>query len=200
MDSSKADGFNTGLCHRLDTHAVFPVLLANPHAHTCMLPPQVFFYTMTGVRVSKQVSFGPQLEAEGISQACLYPDGIVVLGASSNQLWAVVGLQEPRATRLPGIPGLTGVAGSTSAVSCLAVLEPQFTLSSGLEVGRESRAEGVVGGMCVLCTVSVSVCACILLASHHCSCFLLCWVTPHPMMCLHPSVLMRPPSAGVGCC
>jgi hypothetical protein len=97
---------------------------------------QVFFYSMTGVRVAKQVGFGPQLEAEGISQACLYPDGIVVLGASSNQLWAVVGLQEPRAVRLPPIPGLTGIISSSAAVSCLAVLQPQFTLSNGLEVRR----------------------------------------------------------------
>lgn len=96
---------------------------------------QVYFYSMTGVRVSKQVSFGPQLESEGISQACIYPDGLVVLGASSNQLWAVVGLQEPRAVRLPAIPGLTGNSSSSAAVSCLAVLEPQFTLSNGLEVG-----------------------------------------------------------------
>jgi hypothetical protein len=98
---------------------------------------QVYFYSMTGVRVPKQVSFGPQLEAEGISQACLYPDGFVVLGASSNQLWAVVGLQEPRAVRLPAIPGLTGNSGSNAAVSCLALLEPQFTLSNGLEVSRQ---------------------------------------------------------------
>lgn len=107
----------------------------------CRLPAcgapvlQVYFYSMAGVRVSKQVSFGPQLEAEGVSQACLYPDGLVVLGASSNQLWAVVGLQEPRAVRLPAIPGLTGNSSSSAAVSCLAVLEPQFTLSNGLEVG-----------------------------------------------------------------
>jgi hypothetical protein len=96
---------------------------------------QVYFYSMTGVRVSKQVSFGPQLEAEGISQACLYPDGLVVLGASSKQLWAVIGLQEPRAVRLPRIPGLTNISNSSAAVACMAVLEPQFTLSNGLEVG-----------------------------------------------------------------
>lgn len=97
---------------------------------------------MTGVRVAKQVGFGPQLEAEGISQACLYPDGIVVLGSSSNQLWAVVGLQEPRALRLPAIPGLTGISSSSAAVSCLAVLQPQFTLSNGLEV-REIAASAL---------------------------------------------------------
>lgn len=99
---------------------------------------QVYFYSVTGVRVSKQVSFGPQLEAEGISQACLYPDGIVVLGANSTQLWAAVGLQEPRAVRLPAIPGLTNNSSSSAAVSCLAVLEPQFTLSNGLEVRMHS--------------------------------------------------------------
>lgn len=96
---------------------------------------QVYFYSMTGVRVSKQVSFGPQLEAEGISQACLYPDGLVVLGSNSKQLWAVIGLQEPRAVRLPPIPGLTNISNSSAAVACMAVLEPQFTLSNGLEVG-----------------------------------------------------------------
>jgi hypothetical protein len=96
---------------------------------------QVYFYSMTGVRVSKQVSFGPQLEAEGISQACLYPDGLVVLGSNSKQLWAVIGLQEPRAVRLPPIPGLTNISNSSAAVACLTVLEPQFTLSNGLEVG-----------------------------------------------------------------
>lgn len=95
---------------------------------------KVYFYSMTGARVAKQVSFGPQLEGEGISQACIYPDGLVVLGARSNQLWAVVGLQDPRAVRLPALPGVTGSGGSSAAVSCLAVLEPQFTLSSGLEV------------------------------------------------------------------
>ena len=90
---------------------------------------------MSGTRVAKQVSFGPQLEAEGISKACLYPDGLVVLGALSNQLWAVVGLQDPRAVRLPAIPSVTGTSAGPAAVACMAVLEPQFTLSSGLEVG-----------------------------------------------------------------
>jgi hypothetical protein len=116
---------------------------------------QVFFYSMAGARVAKQVSFGPQLEAEGISQAVVYADGIVVLGARSAQLWAVNGLQEPRAVRLPTVPGLTsssssggssggvaagaGAAGGGGSVSCLAVLEPQFTLSSGLEVRLRLR-------------------------------------------------------------
>lgn len=95
---------------------------------------QIYFYSLTGVRVPKQVSFGPQLEAEGVSQACVHPDSIVVLGASSKQLWAVMGLQEPRAVRLAPVPGLTGISNSTTDASCLAVLEPQFTLSNSLEV------------------------------------------------------------------
>lgn len=77
----------------------------------------------------------------------MYSDGFVVVGSSSCQLWAVAGLQEPCAARLPRIPGLgtlpssgsssnvggAGVQGSAAGV-CLAVLEPRFTLSSGLEV------------------------------------------------------------------
>lgn len=98
---------------------------------------QAFFYSLLGARIPKAVSFGQQLESEGISHICMYSDGFVVVGASSSQFWAVIGLQEPRATRLPQIPGLgSGDAGSlgSSSVSCLAVLEPRFTLSSGLEV------------------------------------------------------------------
>jgi hypothetical protein len=128
---------------------------------------QVFFYTISGARSPKQVSFGPELEAEGVSHVAMYADGFVVIGAKSCQLWAVAGLQEPRATRLPRIPGLgilqggssssssssSNVAGGNAGVGaaaadreggqsgnisvCLAVLEPRFTLSSGLEVGRE---------------------------------------------------------------
>jgi len=115
-----------------------------------LLALQVYFYSMTGARVAKQVSFGPQLEGEGISQACIYPDGLVVLGARSNQLWAVVGLQDPRAVRLPALPGVTGSGGSSAAVSCLAVLEPQFTLSSGLEVraAPQSCPSGRDAGHC----------------------------------------------------
>eukprot|EP00879_Flechtneria_rotunda_P017255 GHRR01018076.1.p1 GENE.GHRR01018076.1~~GHRR01018076.1.p1 ORF type:complete len:487 (+),score=167.02 GHRR01018076.1:290-1750(+) len=113
--------------------------------------PQVYFYSLLGARVPKQVSFGPELESEGISQVCIYPDGLVIIGASTHRLWAVVGLEEPRAVRLPAIPALqktatitsskssstagpAGGAAGSSAVSCIAVLEPRFTLSSGLEV------------------------------------------------------------------
>lgn len=115
------------------------------------------FYSISGARSPKQVSFGPELEAEGVSHVALYADGLVVMGAKSCQLWAVAGLQEPRAVRLPRIPGLgvlqggsnssSNVAGAGAAAAdreggqggsssvCLAVLEPRFTLSSGLEVG-----------------------------------------------------------------
>lgn len=65
----------------------------------------------------------------------------------------MIGLQEPRATRLPQIPGVGGAAAAAASgaaaaggggvegvvsdgkVSCIAVLEPRYTLSSGLEVG-----------------------------------------------------------------
>ncbi|WIA22377.1 hypothetical protein OEZ85_004684 [Tetradesmus obliquus] len=117
---------------------------------------KVSFYSISGARSPKQVSFGPELEAEGVSHVALYADGLVVMGAKSCQLWAVAGLQEPRAVRLPRIPGLgvlqggsnssSNVAGAGAAAAdreggqggsssvCLAVLEPRFTLSSGLEV------------------------------------------------------------------
>lgn len=125
------------------------------YMHVCWVCLQVYFYSMSGARVAKQVSFGPQVEAEGISKACLYPDGIVVLGASSNQLWAVVGLQEPRAMRLPAIPGATGGTGGGTAVSCIAVLEPQFTLSSGLEVRWRRLSMVVLFGCCLfVCCIS----------------------------------------------
>jgi hypothetical protein len=86
----------------------------------------------------------------------VHADGFVVMGAKSCQLWAVSGLQEPRATRLPRIPGLGALQGNSSSSSnvasggavdkadgssvCLAVLEPRFTLSSGLEVGWVAAA------------------------------------------------------------
>jgi hypothetical protein len=115
------------------------------------------FYTISGARSPKQVSFGPELEAEGVSHVAMYADGFVVMGAKSRQLWAVAGLQEPRATRLPSVPGLGAVlqgssnvpasggasvgataadreGGSSSSSVCLGILEPRFTLSSGLEV------------------------------------------------------------------
>jgi hypothetical protein len=88
-----------------------------------------------------------------VPAACVtvHADGFVVMGAKSCQLWAVSGLQEPRATRLPRIPGLGALQGNSSSSSsnvasgstadkfdggsvCLAVLEPRCTLSSGLEV------------------------------------------------------------------
>lgn len=133
------------------------------------IPLQVSFFTPAGSRAPRHVSFGPELEAEGVSHAVVYADGLVVLGAVSRQLWMVAGLAQPRATRLPVIPGLTssssssgnsggsgppsggakagsggGVAGgatsrgssggAASGTMCIAVLEPRFTLSGGLEV------------------------------------------------------------------
>jgi hypothetical protein len=84
-----------------------------------------------------------------VPAACVtvHADGFVVMGAKSCQLWAVSGLQKPRATCLPRIPGVGPLQGNSSSVAsgstadkvdgssvCLAVLEPRFTLSSGLEV------------------------------------------------------------------
>jgi hypothetical protein len=125
-----------------------------------LLPPgphgvfQVYFYSLLGVREPRQVSFGPEVEREGVGHAAVYPDGLVVMSRQTGQLWAVVGLQEPRVTRLPMVPALLsstggnsssggggssrpgGAAAAAAAVSCLAVLEPRFTLSSGLEASQ----------------------------------------------------------------
>ncbi|KAF8057673.1 VCL1 [Scenedesmus sp. PABB004] len=101
---------------------------------------KVYFYSLHGECLAKQVSFGPEVEAEGVSHVALYPDGLVVLGAASGQLWAVVGLAAPRAARLPRVPGLDeaaaggGGADGAGGGVCLGILEPRFTLSGGLEV------------------------------------------------------------------
>jgi hypothetical protein len=94
------------------------------------------------------------------------------MGAKSCQLWAVAGLQEPRATRLPRIPGLGTLQDSSSSSSvgngtagnkvdgssvCLAVLEPRFTLSSGLEVGGNGNLTTWSGVDCRFAIVKSSI-------------------------------------------
>jgi hypothetical protein len=37
-----------------------------------LLPAQVVFYTISGARSPKQVSFGPDFEAEGVSHVAMY--------------------------------------------------------------------------------------------------------------------------------
>eukprot|EP00775_Hariotina_reticulata_P009376 gene9376-9539_t len=51
---------------------------------------KVYFYSLLGVREPKQVSFGSELEREGVGHTVVYPDGLVVMGRQSGQLWAVV--------------------------------------------------------------------------------------------------------------
>jgi hypothetical protein len=122
---------------------------------------QVHFYSLQGARLPKELSFGPEVEAEGIAALHIWGDGIVVISAATKQLWAAVGLAEPRATRLAPVPGLTagapavtnaagpgrpgsasgtGGGGGSSGVghdvtsAQLGVLRPEESLSRGLEV------------------------------------------------------------------
>jgi len=105
------------------------------------------------VRLPKELSFGPQVESEGVGALHLWGDGIALLSATTKQLWAAVGLSDPRATRMAAIPGVT--AGSPAVTSAaaptasppsaggvtndvtsaqLAVLRPEDSVSRCLEV------------------------------------------------------------------
>ncbi len=72
----------------------------------------------------------------------VYADGVVVLTQQAPQLWAVVGLADPRPVPLAALP--PSVLRDPSGVCCLAVLEPHQTVSGALEVRggeRESASE-----------------------------------------------------------
>ncbi|GBF95901.1 hypothetical protein Rsub_08492 [Raphidocelis subcapitata] len=71
---------------------------------------KVQFYSPQGVRLPKELSFGPEVQSEGVAATHVWGDGVVVLSAATGQLWAAVGLAEPRAARLAPVPGLTAGA------------------------------------------------------------------------------------------
>lgn len=91
----------------------------------------VSFYSQHGTQLPREFSFGPEVEAGGVHLCVAYGDGMAVLagGAGAPQLWVVQGLAEPRPSRLPVLPVLRA-----DEVTCLALIEPHFSLSSGLEV------------------------------------------------------------------
>jgi hypothetical protein len=86
---------------------------AAPPLQRYLRPPkraQVHFYSLQGAKLPKELSFGPEVEAEGIGALHMWGDGLVVLSAATKQLWAASGLAEPRAARLAPVPGLTAGA------------------------------------------------------------------------------------------
>ncbi|KAI8468744.1 MAG: vacuolar protein sorting-associated protein 16 [Monoraphidium minutum] len=71
---------------------------------------KVSFYSLQGAKLPKELSFGPDVASEGVGAVHVWPDGVVVMTAVTKQLWAAVGLREPRAARLAPIPGVTAGA------------------------------------------------------------------------------------------
>ncbi|KIY95564.1 Vacuolar protein sorting-associated protein 16 [Monoraphidium neglectum] len=78
---------------------------------------KVSFYSLQGVRLPKELTFGPEVESEGVGAVHIWPDGIVLMSALTQQLWASVGLREPRASRLAPVPGVTAGAPSAAAAA-----------------------------------------------------------------------------------
>jgi hypothetical protein len=100
-------------------------------AHQLPAPrPQVHFYTQHGTKLARELSFGKAVEQEGVSHCVIWGDGLLVVSAVSHSIWAAVGLKEPRALRLPALPDA-----DAQPPQCVAVIEPNHTVSGGLEVG-----------------------------------------------------------------
>lgn len=140
---------NISNTHHFDSARSLLTLNHLPLPLPLSLYQQVHFYTLQGARLPKELSFGPEVEAAGVAAARVWGDGVVVVAAGSGALWAAVGLDAPRATRLASVPPLAaaaaasngsgggaaseGAAGSISAAQ-IGVIRPDESLSRCLEV------------------------------------------------------------------
>lgn len=83
---------------------------------------------LTGEKI-KEVSFGAAVAGQGVVHAHL--DGsVVIVITSSGEIWVMPDVDSPRPMRLPSPP----VAADVLATCCLAVQQPQQTVSGMLQV------------------------------------------------------------------
>ncbi|KAL2623066.1 hypothetical protein R1flu_003271 [Riccia fluitans] len=86
----------------------------------------VYRYNIHGELAQKKFSFGKEVWDQGVAECIIWGTGLVCL-TEANQLWAVTNLEDPQPIKLAD-PHLE------EPPHCMAIVEPQFTVSGNLEV------------------------------------------------------------------
>lgn len=91
---------------------------------------KVYFYSVSGTPINRTLSLGPDFESFGVSHCVVWGSGLAAM-SGNQQLWSVANLKEPRVVHMAAPPQGSLAGGGPS---CMVVLEPKYSLSSGVEV------------------------------------------------------------------